>query len=48
MKNAFLQTRKFVMNAYGLTEMEAVSIITQGIDFGMTQLVDGNWGVRKY
>jgi acetamidase/formamidase len=47
MKNAFTQTRKFVMNAYGLTEMEAVSIITQGIDFGMTQLVDGNWGVRK-
>jgi acetamidase/formamidase len=43
MKNAFMQTRKFVMNAYGLTEMEAVSIITQGIDFGMTQLVDGNW-----
>lgn len=43
MKNAFMQTRKFVMNTYGLTEMEAVSIITQGIDFGMTQLVDGNW-----
>ena len=26
---------QFVMLAYGLTEMEAVSIITQGIDFGM-------------
>jgi len=48
MKNAFIQTRKFVMSAYGLTEMEAVSVITQGIDFGITQLVDGNWGVRKY
>ncbi len=47
MANAFTQTRKFVMNLYGLTEMEAVSIITQAIDFGVTQLVDGNWGVRK-
>lgn len=47
MKNAFQQTRDFVMNAYGLTEMEAVSVVTQGIDFGITQLVDGNWGVRK-
>ncbi|KAG7361755.1 AraC family transcriptional regulator [Nitzschia inconspicua] len=46
MSNAFIQTRKFVMAAYGLTEMEAVSIITQGIDFGMTQVVDGNWGVH--
>lgn len=46
MKNAYTQTRKFVMNVYGLTEMEATSYITQAIDFGMTQLVDGNWGVH--
>ncbi len=45
-KNAFSQTRKFIMAQYDLTEYEAWTIITQGIDFGMTQLVDGNWGVH--
>ena len=46
MANTYTQTRKFVMAAYGLTADEANTIITQGIDFGMTQLVDGNWGVH--
>jgi acetamidase/formamidase len=41
-KNDLSQTRKFIMAQYGLTEYEAWTIITQGIDFGMTQLVDGN------
>jgi acetamidase/formamidase len=40
--NAFTQSRKFLMNEYGLTEYEAWTIITQGADFGMTQVVDGN------
>lgn len=43
MMNAFMQTRKLLMNQYGLREGEAWTIITQGVDFGMTQLVDGNW-----
>ena len=34
------------MAVYGLNEAEANTIITQGVDFGMTQLVDGNWGVH--
>lgn len=34
------------MAEYGLTEGEAWTVITQGVDFGMTQLVDGNWGVH--
>jgi len=46
MMNAFMQTRKFLMDYYGLNEGEAWTIITQGADFGMTQLVDGNWGVH--
>ena len=29
-----------------MSEIEANTFITQGIDFGMTQLVDGNWGVH--
>jgi acetamidase/formamidase len=47
MKNAYTQTRKFLMNAYGVTEIEANSLITQAVDFAMTQLVDGNWGVHS-
>jgi acetamidase/formamidase len=45
-KNAFSQTRRFVMAQYDLTEYEAWTIITEGVDFGMTQLVDGNWGAH--
>ena len=47
MKSAYTQTRKFVMAEYGLTEAEATTIITTGVDFSMTQLVDGNWGVHS-
>jgi len=46
MMNTYLTTRTFVMAAYGLSEAEANTIITQAVDFGMTQLVDGNWGVH--
>jgi acetamidase/formamidase len=46
MTNAFSQTRKFLMAMYGITEPEAVTIITQGVDFGITQVVDGNFGVH--
>lgn len=46
MMNAYTQTRKFLMAKYGVSEIEANTFITQGIDFGMTQLVDGNWGVH--
>merc|ERR1711920_179572 len=46
MMNTYTQTREFVMAAYSLTEPEANTIITQAVDFGMTQLVDGNWGVH--
>ena len=46
MMNAYEQTRKFMMAMYGVSEIEANTFITQGIDFGMTQLVDGNWGVH--
>lgn len=43
MKNAFAQTRKFLMAEYDLTEYEAWTIITQGVDFGITQVVDGTF-----
>ncbi|CAB9503613.1 Acetamidase formamidase [Seminavis robusta] len=46
MSNAYQQTRKFLMLTYGLTEPEANTIITQGVDYAITQVVDGNWGVH--
>ena len=46
MKNTFMQTRKWMMAKYALTEFETWTIITQAVNFGMTQLVDGNWGMH--
>jgi acetamidase/formamidase len=46
MKNAFTQARDWMMAKYDLSEYEAWTIITQAVNFGMTQLVDGNWGVH--
>jgi len=34
------------MAKYSLSEFEAWTIITQAVNFGMTQLVDGNWGMH--
>ena len=47
MANAYQQTRKFLMAMYEITEAEANTIITQGVDFAVTQVVDGNWGVHS-
>jgi acetamidase/formamidase len=38
--------RHFLMTTKKLTEDEAISLITVGCDFGITQVVDGNWGVH--
>jgi hypothetical protein len=29
-----------------LSEDEAVALISLGVDFGVTQVADGNWGVH--
>jgi acetamidase/formamidase len=34
------------MNTKGLTEDEAISLMSVAVDFGITQVVDGNWGVH--
>ena len=34
------------MTTKGLTEDEAISLMSIGVDFGITQVVDGNWGVH--
>lgn len=46
MRDAFHKTRRYLMEAHRLTEDEAISLISVAIDFGVTQVVDGNWGVH--
>jgi acetamidase/formamidase len=43
MRDAFRKMRAFLMNAKGLTEDEAISLMSVAVDFGITQVVDGNW-----
>lgn len=44
LKDAFRKMRKFLMTTQGLTEDEAIALMSVGVDFGVTQVVDGNWG----
>jgi acetamidase/formamidase len=46
MRDAFRKVRHFLMNTKGLTEDEAISLMSCGVDFGVTQVVDQNWGVH--
>jgi acetamidase/formamidase/AraC-like DNA-binding protein len=46
MKDAFRKARRFLMTAHHLTEDEAISLLSVAVDFGVTQVVDGNWGVH--
>jgi acetamidase/formamidase len=46
MRDAFRKVRHFLMTTKGLSEDEANSIMSVAVDFGITQVVDGNWGVH--
>lgn len=46
MKDAFRKVRRFLMSTQGLTEDEAIALMSAAVDFGVTQVVDGNWGVH--
>jgi acetamidase/formamidase len=46
MRDAFRKMRGFLMHTKGLTEDEAISLMSVAVDFGITQVVDGNWGVH--
>jgi acetamidase/formamidase/AraC-like DNA-binding protein len=46
MRDAFRKTRRFLMTAMGLTEDEAISLMSVAVDFGITQVANGNWGVH--
>ena len=38
--------RQLLMTVKGLSEDEAISLMSVAVDFGVTQVVDGNWGVH--
>jgi acetamidase/formamidase/AraC-like DNA-binding protein len=46
MKDAFRKMRRFLMQGKGLSEDEAIALMSAAVDFGVTQVVDGNWGVH--
>ena len=46
MRDAFRKMRHFLMTTQSLNEDEAVCILSVAADFGVTQVVDGNWGVH--
>jgi acetamidase/formamidase len=46
LRDAFRKARHFLMTTQGLREDEAISLLSVGADFGITQVVDGNWGVH--
>jgi acetamidase/formamidase len=46
MKDAANKTKSFLMRGMDLTEDEAYSLMSVSTDFGITQVVDGNWGIH--
>ncbi|MGV8832303.1 MAG: acetamidase/formamidase family protein [Devosia sp.] len=46
MRDAFRKLRRFLMTVHNLTEDEAISLMSVAADFGVTQVVDANWGVH--
>ena len=46
MRDAYRKMRRFIMATRRLSEDEAVSVISVGVDFGVTQVVNGNLGVH--
>lgn len=46
MRDAFRKARRFLMTAKQLTEDEAISLLSVGVDFGVSQIVNGNYGVH--
>jgi acetamidase/formamidase len=46
MWDPFRKMRRFLMTTKGLSEDEAISLMSVAVDFGVTQVVDANWGVH--
>jgi acetamidase/formamidase len=46
MRDAYRKIRNFLMRTQNLSEDEAISLISVAVDFGVTQVVDANWGIH--
>ena len=46
MRDAFRKMRRFLMTVHKLSEDEAIALMSVAADFGVTQVVDANWGVH--
>ena len=46
MRDAFRKARRLLMVGWGLSEDEAISLLSVGVDFAVTQVVDGNLGIH--
>ncbi len=46
LEDAFKKTRTFMMNYFEVSEEESIAIMATSVEFGITQIVDGNWGVH--
>ena len=46
MRDAFRKMRRFLMTVHRLSEDEAIALMSVAADFGVTQVVDANWGVH--
>jgi acetamidase/formamidase len=46
MADCFIKTRNWLMDVMDLTEEEVIALMSTAVDFGITQVVDGNWGVH--
>jgi hypothetical protein len=46
LENCFNNARKFIMRVYETSEPETIALMATSVDFGITQIVDGNWGVH--
>lgn len=46
LRSAFRQARRFLMDTYDLEEDEALALMSLAVDFGVTQVADGNFGVH--
>lgn len=46
LRDAYHKMRHFLMTTQQLSEDEAISLMSIAVDFGITQVVDGNWGVH--
>ncbi|WBO21960.1 acetamidase/formamidase family protein [Sphingomonas abietis] len=46
MRDCFRKARRFLMTIRNLSEDEAISLLSVGVDFGISQVANGNWGVH--